>query len=284
MKIRVVGIPSNIGALYSGTELGPSMLREANLIEVLGQNHIVLDEGDVVIPSNLVRHNEGAIRNWPSPKVVWNLSQAFLEHSFNEDEFTLILGGGCSVFTGIFMRFHEKYQNSAKIVTIDHHIDIRKPENNLCMGATAYTLWFLTQNNPWIEKPKDFMSSSICAMGYSADSLDEHYDVKELIKYPMTEVSENPVKVATSYLNMLEATSMVMLHLDLDVLMKEEMASVYMPSEQGLSFKNLFLLLKTLIRDPRVKGLVVTEFSGNNGDALIDAKKVVDLLEKVFRP
>lgn len=283
MKIRVVGIPSNIGALYPGTEHGPGMLRAAKLIEVLKKNHTVLDEGDVFIPSDLQRHNEGEIRNWPSPRTVWDLTEDFLENSLKEDEFTLIIGGGCSVFTGVFLKFYERFQEDARIVTIDHHIDIRKPEPSVCMGATAYTLWFLTHENLWVEKPQNFTSHHICAMGYSEESLDEHYDVKDLLKYPMKAVSENPKSVAMSYLKTINASDQVILHLDLDVIRKEEIASVYMPSETGLSIKDLSLLLATLIMDKRVKGMVVTEFSGNNRDAFLEAKKVVTLLEQVLK-
>ena len=50
MKIILSGIPSYAGALYSGTELAPEMIRRANLISKLESYlNSVVDLGDIKI-------------------------------------------------------------------------------------------------------------------------------------------------------------------------------------------------------------------------------------------
>ncbi len=63
MNLRIIGVPSNVGMLNKGTELGSSSFRNGGLLETLQKNHEVMDLDDVQIDNESYRHNYGPIRN-----------------------------------------------------------------------------------------------------------------------------------------------------------------------------------------------------------------------------
>jgi len=283
MNIKIKGVPSNIGALNTGTELAPAYLRQAGLIEKLSLNHKVTDLGDVELPSDLIRHNVAPVRNWPSPKIVWQETSDQLSGCFEDSTFTLVIGGGCSIFTGVFSHFHALYGKRAKILSVDHHIDVKEPNSEICMGSTAYTHYFLTSENQWYTKPNGFTKESFTAYGYSEDTLTEGYDVSGMSLYSKENILIKGVDVVVSEsLSQLIEEDRLIIHLDLDVICEKDLASVYMPSPQGLEMVTVEKLLKGLVSDPRVVGLVVTEFSGAYSTSKGDAKKVVNLISNLF--
>ena len=283
MRIVIKGIPSNAGALYPGTELAPEALRKAGIVKELGLTHEVNDLGDVKLPENLVRHNKAPIRNWPSPHIVWQESINQLEACFEESDFAIVMGGSCSVFTGVFSKFHQIYGTNAKIITLDHHIDIKEPDNEVCMGASANTHWFLTTDNKWFERPAGFTREGITALGYNNETIVDGYDVAGIYGYSKDEIPEIGIdKVLRDCFDRYDKEDRILVHLDLDVIGKSDLESVYSPSDSGLSILVVEEILKGITLDPRVSGIVITEFSGANLNNERDAAKLVNLLGRVF--
>ncbi len=214
---------------------------------------------------------------------MWEETINQLSLCFEEHDFTIVVGGGCSIFTGIFGKFHQMYGDRSKIISIDHHIDIKEPSSEICMGATAYTHWFLTSKNEWFEKPSDFTKEGIIALGYSEDTITEGYDISGITGYSKEEIlnigAKNVIRESLSSLN---SEDKIIVHLDLDVINELDLKSVYMPSPNGMKISIVRELLKGIVSDSRVLGLVVTEFSGLSGNSETDAKTVVDLLRSLF--
>ncbi len=283
MSIIIKGIPSNVGALNTGTELAPKLLRKANLVEALKLNHEVMDLGDVTLPNNMIKHNVAPIRNWPSPRLMWEESMNQLDSCFSVSDFTIILGGSCSVFTGVFNKFHQLYRNKAKVISLDHHIDVKEPNSEVCMGATAFTHWFLTENNQWFKKPVGFGKESIVALGYSEDVINEDIDVSGIVGYSQKDITKTGVvNVLKSCLGHMGTDDKIIIHFDLDIISESDLQSVYMPSPKGMNISIVKDLLKGLVADPRVLGIVITEFSGAYKESEDDAKKVVKLIVDMF--
>lgn len=284
MKILVKGVPSNVGALNEGTESAPKHLRDAQLIEKLSLNHDLVDLGDVVLPDNLIRHDVAPVRNWPSPRLVWEASANQLKGCFSESEFTIILGGGCSIFTGVFGEFYKTYKDQAKVISLDHHIDIKEPTPDICMGATAYTHWFLTSKNQWFKKPEAFTKESLVALGYSEKTITDGYDIKGLLGYSKEVISEIGIeKTLEGCLGHFRTSDKILVHLDLDVMAESDLQSVYMPSPDGMALESVKELLQGIVSDSRVLGMVITEFSGAHKKSQSDAHKVVDLIRNVLQ-
>lgn len=282
MTIQIIGIPSSVGALERGTEQGPAIYRKAEIVEQLKKYHKLVDLGDIPIDNETNRHNNGAIRNWPKPLEMWHhiIKQKKL---FDEAKFTLVLGGGCSIVTGAFLNFYNQYGEFAEILSVDHHIDMKIPSPKICMGATAYTLYFLTHENPWIKKPESFHKGKITAMGFDPSTLDDTYEIKGVNQYDKYRVEGHPDQVAREYLASLAPDARVLLHLDLDVICASELSNVYMPSPKGLKMKTIINMLSIICRDPRIVGMVLTEFAPRTDQAQEDARKIVQMLVQILQ-
>lgn len=278
MKIRLAGIPSNVGALNTGTELGPKCFRNANLKEQLERHHQVLDFGDLEVDNVTFRHNVAPVRNWPAPKILWHeiVNQ---NEWFDNDAFTLIIGGGCSVLTGVFMNFYNHYGDHAEILSIDHHIDMKVPNPEVCMGATAYTLWFLTHENKWIQKPSHFNNSKITSMGFDKSNIDDSFPIEDIRLFDKELImAQGTDEVIKAYFRGLDKNAKVIIHLDLDVINQADLSSVYMPSPGGLPLETVTRLIKAVFKDERIVGMVITEFSPNETQGAMDAELIVDMI------
>ncbi|MBM6618953.1 arginase family protein [Bacillus suaedaesalsae] len=270
MKVNVVGVPTNMGALFSGTELSPMALREAGLISKLEEVSEVTDYGDITLPNFLPRHNTPPIRHYPGPRLVWEeLTKAKL---FEENVFSLILGGDCSIIVGTTTNLTEKFGEDVHVIVIDAHVDDVAPEPENCVGAAAMGLWFLTHAN--IFWPKHLSANNFtvigCQTGYTQTAVDP-------ISLPL--LRQFGIHAAVQrVLEKCGKDTKILLHLDVDVINEKEMPAAYSPSKEGLTYQECSMLLKELLKDPRLVGLEVTEFSALKDDRGIEAEKLVNFI------
>ncbi|OEH94460.1 arginase family protein [Bacillus solimangrovi] len=281
MKVYIAGIPSFAGALYSGTEAAPQSFRKADIVSYFED---AVDLGDIPLSNHLPRHNVEPIRNWPAPKLVWDQIEEHSEKWFKEDSFTLILGGDCSVITGVTSRFYRQYEKHTYVLSIDGHIDSTPPTSSVCIGAAAMGLWFLTNENPFYKKPKQFDNGHIAVLGYAEDNLHKDIQTKRMTLYSLEDIKKLSIeRVAKLYLASIPKDARVLIHFDLDVISSDFLHAVYMPSEEGLSVEEIELLLSIIIEDSRVIGMVVTEFSSLKDAKGDQAKLVTSIIGKVLK-
>jgi arginase len=269
MKINIFGIPSLAGALYEGTEQAPRAIRNAQLIERLrGNGFSVEDNGDLVDCTFLPRHNIGPIRNWPAPRIVWEVIDENASLLFKPDSFSIILGGDCSIEVGTFTAFRKIFGENSHLLVLDGHVDTMKPSGDRCIGAAGMGLWFLTQNKKGWWKQDPIPPNAISVIG--AHTISEN-------QYGINVVPLQDVRIENVFSGVRENAN-ILVHFDVDVLNETVMPSAYSPSKEGLNFGQASSLLTTILKDPRVKGIEVTEFSANKDEDGSSAKVIVDLL------
>lgn len=281
MKINLIGVPSNSGGLYSGTEMTPDLLRTTGILDIFDKKGLSLtDLGNVNINSYLPRHNYGPIRNWPSPRIIWDEINIAISKHFDDDNFLLILGGDCSIVTGTVNSLYNYYGENLYLISIDAHLDALKPSVENCVGAAAMGLWFLCNDNMFVRKPSKFNGRNITVLG-TQQEYDETYGINLV---GLQEVRHKGIaQVVTRLLSNLPTTAKIFIHLDVDAICKEELYAVYAPSNDGFTLKECENLLAELIKDERVFGMEVAEFSGikdpeGNQSALLN-----DLLANTFK-
>lgn len=281
MKINYLGVCSNTGALKTGPELTPPLFRQLKLQEKLNHIHDLKDLGDLNIDNEAFRHNLGPIRNWPGPLMMWQKIQDI--SPFIKDEFSLVVGGGCSTITGLFSAFYHIYKEQAHILTVDNHIDIKIPDPRFCIGATAFSLYFLTYNNQWFTKPECFNTTKITSMAFDPQNIEglptegiQLFD-KDIIQ------AKGPEYIADAYLSSLAPNARVMIQFDLDAISEDDLSTVYMPSASGMPMDTIKLLLKRICSDSRIKALVVTEFDASKDSEHQGANKVMSLITDILK-
>src|SRR5262249_2851196 len=132
-KIRVIGIPLDLGQSRRGVDMGPSAVRVAGLearLEALG--HVVDDGGKVAldIPE---RKKEGD----PHAKYLKGITATCTKHAemvektLEAGKVPVVLGGDHSVAAGTVAgvaQFYRKQHQKIGVIWIDAHADINTPE------------------------------------------------------------------------------------------------------------------------------------------------------------
>ncbi|MDT3417269.1 arginase [Brevibacillus aydinogluensis] len=280
MNVTITGIPIYSGAYVSGTELAPAALRAAGLMTVLQEQGIpATDRGDLVLPAYLPRHNVPPVRNWPAPRMVWDLLREEARGCFGRDQFSLFLGGDCSVIVGTAQAFRDVYGDKAYLLVLDGHVDARVPSASRCVGAAGMGLWFLLQGGGvWIEET-GWTADRIAVLGCQ-QMPDETLGVEIVTLDQLCERGPGPL--AADVLQAIPSDAHILVHFDVDVMHKEAMAAAYSPSETGLSQAQTEELLSTVLADPRVVGVNVTEFSALRDVTGEQASRLVRLLGRAL--
>jgi arginase len=276
MKVRLLGVPTYAGAFSSGTELTPGAFRGHGLVQKLEDADInVTDLGDVSLPDYLPRHNTPPIRNYPGPRIVWENVQRSYPHLFVEGEFSLIIGGDCSLIVGTASNLHQIYGEDIHILLIDAHIDNLAPSNENCVGAAAMGLWFLTNDNMAWPKPSGLRGANFTVAGVQDTSnMSVGFNIITLERLLENGIQNEIKKLKDS----LPVDKKILVHLDVDAIKKDDMPAAYIPSEHGLTLAQCSTLLREILFDDRVIGMEITEFSALKDPAGEQVEKLSRLI------
>jgi len=240
---------------------------------------VVEDLGDLRLPDYLPRHNIPPVRNWPAPRMLWDILQKEALAWMEPSDFLLMLGGDCSLVVGTAIAHQQRYRDKAYLLVIDGHLDEVAPSASRCIGAAGMGLWFLLQDQGiWIERT-----------GWAADRVklvgcqqmpNETYGV-EITTLEQLHACDI-VQEVTRVLQSIPADAKILVHFDVDVMNKEAMPAAYAPSETGLGLEETKRFLERVLRDQRVVGMEVTEFSALRDTTGEQARKLVRLLGEVL--
>src|SRR5947207_8995541 len=134
-KIRVIGVPLDLGQSRRGVDMGPSAVRVAGLearLEALG--HVVEDAGNVAV-SIPEQKKSGD----PHAKYLKEITATCTKHAelvlktLESGKIPLVLGGDHSVGAGTVSgvaEFYRKQGQKIGLIWIDAHTDINTPESS----------------------------------------------------------------------------------------------------------------------------------------------------------
>src|SRR6476659_9831018 len=134
-KIRVIGVPLDLGQSRRGVDMGPSAVRVAGLearLEALG--HVVEDSGNVAVAMP-EQKKEGA----PQAKYLKEITATCTKHAelvlktLESGNVPVVLGGDHSMAAGTVAgvaEFYRKQDQRIGLVWIDAHADINTPETS----------------------------------------------------------------------------------------------------------------------------------------------------------
>src|SRR2546426_4017717 len=132
-KIRVIGIPLDLGQSRRGVDMGPSAVRVAGLearLEALG--HVVEDAGNVAV-AIAEQKKEGD----PHAKYLKEIAATCTKHAelglktLESGKVPMVLGGDHSVAAGTVAgvaEFYRRQNQKIGLIWIDAHADINTPE------------------------------------------------------------------------------------------------------------------------------------------------------------
>ncbi len=269
-RIRIIGVPMDLGQSRRGVDMGPSAVRYAGLthrLEKLG--HKVEDAGNIEVPDreNLpVSRKPGA--NYlddiaDTCKRIYRVGRQAVE----DGRFPIFLGGDHSISIGTVGGI--THSKPAGLIWIDAHGDFNIPATSpngnihgmpvaVLLGYGAPELVNLGRRGPKV-KP-----ANVALIG----SRDLDYDEKTMLKnsgitiYTMREVDElGMATVARKALEKMDGLDRIHVSLDLDALDPMEATGVGTPASGGLTYREAHLLMELLADSARVSSMDIVEIN-----------------------
>ena len=95
MKIRLLGVPMDLGAGRRGVDMGPSAIRIAGITEKLSVlGHTIIDDGDILIKApEMQKIKNHRLKYFPEIVRACNLLAKKIEKTLAKKQFPLVLGG-----------------------------------------------------------------------------------------------------------------------------------------------------------------------------------------------
>jgi arginase len=134
-KIRIIGVPMDLGASRRGVDMGPSALRVAGLqarLKQLGRQ--VEDIGNIGVRQPEEQHY--GEKNAKYLEEIWDTCKGLAEivrKTLDEDLFPLVLGGDHSIAVGTIAGAACHFQKQSKrigLIWLDAHGDMNTPETS----------------------------------------------------------------------------------------------------------------------------------------------------------
>ena len=134
-KIRVIGVPLDLGAARRGVDMGPSAVRVAGLearLEAIG--HVVEDAGNISVAiAEQKKAGDPSAKYLKEITAVCQKSAELVLKTLEAGKTPLVLGGDHSVAAGTMAgvaEFYRRQNQKVGLIWIDAHTDINTPETS----------------------------------------------------------------------------------------------------------------------------------------------------------
>jgi arginase len=269
MRIRVIGVPMDLGADRRGVDIGASAIRYAGLNDQLRRlGYSVNDRGNIVVPQPESQPIGDPHVKYLEPivQVSEDLADA-VTAALQDGEFPLVLGGDHSIALGSITGVARVYRDIG-VIWVDAHGDFNTHEttpsgniHGMVLGALAGLGHpSLTGIGGWSPK---INTRSIVIVGArdldprEQELLREHkihvFTMTDIDQRGMSEIIEQAVAVAS------QASHGFHLSLDMDSLDPREAPGVGTPVRGGLTYREAHLAMEVVAASGRMVSMDAVE-------------------------
>ena len=263
-----------------GTESDAPAYREAGLLDRLrGAGQRIVDEGDLAIPSYLPHHTVPPVRNWPGPRIVWDLLADRIQPMLREDgHLPLLIGCDCSVIVGTCQALTRASDN-VHVLYIDGDFDDAPPDPGSCQSAAAMAVWLITNPSPFWSGPP-LKPSQVTVIGWSKPSRCPAAGVNSVTLADIRRVGG--AQIIRNVLAAIPASASILVHFDLDVLADAEFPATYFPHVEGLTIEQMTEVLDSVLADDRVRIMEISEYSALRDLGRVWVRKLIEIFSSAL--
>ena len=297
-KIRIIGVPMDLGASRRGVDMGPSALRVAGLqarIKQLG--HQVEDFGNIS-----VRQPEEMPFGEKRAKYVEEIADACkdlgaaVQKSLEEGHLPLVLGGDHSIaagsISGVAAHFH-KDKKQIGCVWLDAHSDMNTPETSpsgnvhgmplaAIMGYGVPELYDMYDYKPKIEP------QNVVLVGVRDLDTPEKKFIKKLgvRVFTMRDIDERGMRevMADALKYAMDDTDGIAVSLDMDFVDPSDAPGVGTPVRGGVTYREAHLAMEMIADSEAMASMEIVEINPvideHNRTALLGVELVLSGLGK----
>ncbi|HZT68588.1 MAG TPA: arginase [Terriglobia bacterium] len=283
MKIRILGIPLDLGQARRGVDMGPSAVRAAGLNSALkALGHQVEDAGNIHV--RIAEEQHFGDKRAKYLKEIAETCREAAQRVFQtvqEGWFPLSLGGDHSIAVGTqagVSRFYNDRGQSIGCIWVDAHADMNTPETspsgNVHGMPFAASLGFGPEELTHIMGFAPKLQARNCALiglrdldsrerRLVKDSGVHAFTMRDIDEYGVRAVMEKSIAAAT------DGTAGFVVSLDMDVIDPHEAPGVGTPVRGGITFREAHLIME-MISDSR-KMLALE---------MVEVNPIIDVLNK----
>jgi arginase len=298
-KIRIIGVPMDLGQSRRGVDMGPSALRVAGLLARLKQlGHQVDDIGNVAVKQPEEQHfGEKHAKYLREIAETCRGLAEITEHSLEEGFFPLVLGGDHSLAAGSgsgIASFFRKQEKRVGYIWLDAHGDINTPDGSpsgnvhgmplaALIGHGPPDLVDLCGFRPKIE-PRNVVLVGVRELDAKErrlikDSGVHVFTMRDVDERGMREVMADAIRIATD-----DDSAGAVVSLDLDFVDPSDAPGVGTPVRGGVTYREAHLALEMIADSETMVSLEVVEINPvideHNKTALLAVELILSGLGK----
>src|SRR5215471_632862 len=272
-RIRVIGVPLDLGQSRRGVDMGPSAVRVAGLearLEELG--HIVEDAGNVAvaIPEQKKTGDPQAKYLKEITATCTKAADLVLE-TLEAGKVPLVLGGGHSVGAGTVSgvaEFYRRQNQKVGLIWIDAHTDINTPDSSPSGNvhgmplAAIIGLWPGELANIFNFSPKVSPENCVLVGVRDIDAVEKEnvrragidvFTMRDIDERGMRTIMEEALRIAG------RATDGYHVSLDMDWIDPEDAPGVGTPVRGGSTYREAHLAMEIIADHGRMLSLEIVE-------------------------
>ncbi|MGZ4397619.1 MAG: arginase family protein [Gaiellaceae bacterium] len=278
-SLTVIGVPTSAGAFAPGQEQAPQALREAGLLDSLGNAGVrVRDDGDRAVwrwrPDRLNRRAQ----NLEAVVEIVRETAGRVGRAVAAGEATLVLGGDCTVGIGT-VAGHLGGAERVGLVYFDMHADLNVPDSvpegaldwmglahMLGEPGAAPQLVDVGRRSPLLE------ADQIVLFGWGREQATpferEAIAHRDIAVVPADEVAADPARAALRARDLIsKRCDRLLVHFDVDVVdFTDVPLSENTGRNQGLSYECAMEALHVLLAAPGLAGMTITELNPSHAE------------------
>ena len=297
-KIRIIGVPMDLGASRRGVDMGPSALRVAGLQSRLKQlGRQVEDVGNVAVPQAEEQpYGEKKARYLDEIAQTCKGLAEMVRKTLDEDMLPLVLGGDHSIAVGTVAGAASHFQKAGKrvgVIWLDAHGDMNTPESSptgnvhgmplaSIMGFGPPELVDLAGVKPMVE-PRNVALVGIRDLDskerrFAKESGVHVFTMRDIDERGMREVMAEAIRFAT------DDTAGICVSLDMDFVDPSDAPGVGTPVRGGVTYREAHLALEMIADSRAMVSFELVEINPvidlHNATALLGVELVLSGLGK----
>ena len=295
-RVRIVGVPMDLGAGRRGVDMGPSAIRIAGVQRALeALRWSVVDDGDVGVPAPESRDPGEPTAKYLDPIYhVCNRLRIRVARALAAGDIPLVLGGDHSVAIGTVSGISEHYRGRGQkigLIWVDAHADMNTPQSSpsgnihgmplaTLLGIGAEPLVQLGGFAPKVDR------EHVCLIGIrNLDDSEKEivrrsgihaYTMRDIDERGMSAVIDEAIRLAS------EGTAGFHVSFDLDGMDPKDVPGVGTAVKGGISWREANLLMEKVADSGRLIGLEITELNPVLDHGNQSGQVAVDVISSAF--
>jgi arginase len=268
-KVRLIGVPMDLGQNRRGVDMGPSAVRYAGLQARLTKlGYEVYDEGNISVPNPEEEVAEGESRRLKAVAAACQSIYEIGRQCVSQQEFPIFLGGDHSISIGTVAAAAAEDEEIG-LIWVDAHGDFNVPESSptgnihgmpvaILVGQGNEKLVNIGYPGPKVH-PTHIVQIGIRTLDPMERQRLNHSGVNVFTMRHLDELGM--AAVARQALDRLRHLSRIHVSLDMDSLDPAEVPGVGTPVPGGLTYREAHLLMEILGDSGRVSSMDVVEIN-----------------------